>query len=86
VRATVDRFGRIVVPKRIRDRHGLIPGSELEIEDNSDFTVLRMGGDLPGLVEKEGVLVFRGVARVDIGSAVARHREARLRGRDGLPA
>jgi AbrB family looped-hinge helix DNA binding protein len=86
MKATVDRLGRTVVPKRIRDRHGLIPGRELEIEDNSDSIVLRMVSDLPGLVEKEGVLVFRGAARADIGGAVALHREARLRRREDLPA
>ena len=31
----MDRFGRILVPKEVRDRHGLVPGSQVEIEDSA---------------------------------------------------
>ena len=31
VRVRVDKLGRIVIPKHLRDRLGLVPGTELEI-------------------------------------------------------
>jgi AbrB family looped-hinge helix DNA binding protein len=31
MKTTIDRAGRVVIPKAIRDRAGLVPGAELEI-------------------------------------------------------
>jgi AbrB family looped-hinge helix DNA binding protein len=79
MKARLDRFGRIVVPKEIRDRHGLVPGSEVEVEDSPETIVLRVLSELPGLVEKEGILVFRGRATGDLDSAIRPQRSERLR-------
>jgi len=34
MRTTIDKAGRIVVPKRLRDRLGLQPGTEVEIDED----------------------------------------------------
>ena len=78
MRTTVDRFGRIVVPKEIRDRHGLIPGSGVEIEDAGETITLRRSDELPGLVEKDGILVFRARPTGDLDKAIRAHRDERL--------
>jgi AbrB family looped-hinge helix DNA binding protein len=77
MRTRVDRFGRIVVPKDVRDRHGIVPGSEVEIEDTAEAIVLRPLTELPGLVEKEGILVFRGHPTGDLEAGLRLHREQR---------
>jgi AbrB family looped-hinge helix DNA binding protein len=46
---TIDRAGRIVVPKALRDRFGLHPGAELEIEAQADGLRLRARDLLPAL-------------------------------------
>ena len=79
MKTKVDRFGRIVVPKEMRDRHGLVPGSQVEIEDSAETIVLRVLSDLPGLVEKQGILIFRGRATGDLDSAIRSQRNERLR-------
>ena len=33
MRTTIDGAGRIVVPKKLRDRLGLVPGTEIEIDE-----------------------------------------------------
>jgi AbrB family looped-hinge helix DNA binding protein len=47
MKARLDRFGRIVVPKEIRDRHGLVPGSEVEVEDSPE-TIACISHEPPG--------------------------------------
>lgn len=79
MKTTIDRFGRIVVPKEMRDHHGLEPGSEVEIEDRGETIVLRRLEDLPGLVEVDGVLVFRARATGNLEAAIGLHRDERLR-------
>ncbi len=81
-----DRFGRIVVPREIRDHHGLVPGTEVEIEDASEMIVLRRREDLPGLVEEQGILVFRGRPTGDLDEAIRSQRWERLRKSRGWSA
>lgn len=78
MRTTVDRFGRVVVPKEIRDRLGLHPGSEIEIDEQGDEVVLKPAGREMPLKIEDGVLVFTGTARGDLAEAVRSHREERL--------
>jgi AbrB family looped-hinge helix DNA binding protein len=84
MKTKVDRFGRIVVPKEIRDRHGLVPGSQVEIEDSAETILLRVLSDLPGLVEKQGILIFSGRATGELDSTIRSLREERLRKGGGL--
>ncbi|MBI1865511.1 MAG: AbrB/MazE/SpoVT family DNA-binding domain-containing protein [Nitrospirae bacterium] len=79
MKATLDRFGRIVVPKKIRDRLGLRPGSEIELDEHGSELVLKPAGRETPLKLEDGVLVFAGTATGDIMEAVRLHRGERLR-------
>ena len=76
---TLDRFGRIVVPKAIRDRHGLVPGTEFEIEDSDGHIILRVLSHENGLAEKDDMLIFRGKSAGDVTAAVRAHRQERTK-------
>ena len=78
---TIDRAGRVVVPKQLRDRFNLVPGTELEIEAGRDGVTLRKVGTEPSLIRKKGILVHHGSARVtvDIVEFMRAEREARSR-------
>ena len=41
MKSTVDRFGRVVIPKEIRDRLGLKPGAEIDIGDNGNEIIVK---------------------------------------------
>ena len=77
---TIDRAGRIVVPKQLRDQFNLTAGTELEIEAVGDGLKLRKVGTEPSLVRKHGILVHHGSARVsiDIGEFIRAERNVRI--------
>lgn len=76
--ATIDKFGRIVIPKQLRDDLGLKPGAVLQLEESDHEVILKPLHEGPQLVNKDGVLVFTGAATGDLAGAVRSHREKRL--------
>ena len=78
MKTTLDRFGRVVVPKDIRDRLGLRPGTEIEIDEKGNEIVLKPVEHEPSLMVKEGILVYCGTATGDLKGAVKALREERL--------
>jgi len=78
MKTTLDRFGRIVVPKEIRDRLGLKPGVEMDIDDHENEVMMKRIEHETPLELEEGVLVFTGTATGDMMDAVRIHRKERL--------
>ncbi len=66
---TIDRAGRMVIPKAIRDRLNLLPGTELEIEARGGEIKLKVSGTEPSLIRKGEVLVHHGTEKVDLDLA-----------------
>ena len=56
----IDKAGRIVLPKPIRDRLGLRDGGDLEVEERQDGVVLRPVERRTPLVRKGEFLVYTG--------------------------
>jgi AbrB family looped-hinge helix DNA binding protein len=77
MKTSVDQFGRVVIPKRVRDHFGLSSGAELEIQAQNDEIVLKPVRETSSLAVKDGVLVFTGQATADLTEAVRQQRELR---------
>ena len=75
---TLDKFGRIVIPKRVRDDLGLKPGAVLQIEQADQRILMEPVNEEPHVVVKNGVLVFSGAATGDLVGAIQAHRQERL--------
>ena len=58
-RLTVDRAGRVVLPKPLRDRLELEPGTPLELECYGEVITLRPLLPVPPLAKERGVWVYR---------------------------
>jgi AbrB family looped-hinge helix DNA binding protein len=68
----IDKAGRIVVPKKLRDDLHLVPGTRLRIERSGDRLVFEPAFSEPQLVMKEGMWVVPGgpVTDVDISELI----------------
>lgn len=76
---TIDGAGRLVLPKPVRDHHGLGPGSELELEDTEGEIRLRPVMTHAPLREVHGLLVYTGRFSEPTTDAVRADRRVRLR-------
>lgn len=62
-RLQIDKSGRIVVPKRLRDHLGIQAEAELELTAQSGGIFVRVVDEEPALVKVDGLWVHRGSAR-----------------------
>jgi len=88
---TLDRFGRILIPKRIRDRLGLRPGAALVAEiheqgDGAPALQLRPQESESPLQYVNGLLVHTGRVSddVDVVDFIRQQRDERARKHAGL--
>jgi len=56
---TVDKAGRVVLPKPVRDELQLAAGDSLELESSEDRIVLRPVRGTAGMRKKQGIWVLR---------------------------
>lgn len=76
---TVDRFGRVVIPKKTRDRFGLEPGASLTVSEQEDGILLKTETPDGHLRLKGHVLVYTGEMVGEASQAIRRQREERIR-------
>jgi AbrB family looped-hinge helix DNA binding protein len=58
---TLDRFGRIVIPGALRNKLGLLPGTEVELTDEGSSLQLRAVRESGRLVKKHGLICIEGL-------------------------
>jgi AbrB family looped-hinge helix DNA binding protein len=58
----IDKAGRIVLPKPVRERFRLRAGANLELEERPEGVVLRPVGQRPSMIKRNGVWVHLGRA------------------------
>ena len=79
---TIDKAGRLVVPKAVRDALHLKPGTSLELEQKDDVILLRQPRSEPELVKKDGMWVIRHShsSGRSIPELIEQSREERIQG------
>ncbi|MEO6577539.1 MAG: AbrB/MazE/SpoVT family DNA-binding domain-containing protein [Candidatus Limnocylindria bacterium] len=69
MRTTIDKAGRLVIPRPLRDRIGLATGGEVEVElDGAALRIEPVGGG--ALREQDGLLVIPGTGMPLTGAVV----------------
>ncbi len=78
MQSTLDKSGRVVVPKPIRDELRLVPGTVLNFEQRAGKVILRpLFCKEPMLTRQDGVLVYDGQAVGELDGAVEAQRKER---------
>ena len=78
---SIDKSGRLVIPKSIRDRLGLAEGAEFEISELRDGLILKVLPQGSALEEVDGLWVHPGRPdpESDLFLAIRNQREDRIR-------
>jgi AbrB family looped-hinge helix DNA binding protein len=77
---TIDKAGRVVIPKRLRDQLKLAPGDSVDIEAAGDQITLRPVHSAPPLRKKRGIWIYDGrPVDASIPDLIERERMRRIR-------
>jgi AbrB family looped-hinge helix DNA binding protein len=60
----MDKSGRIVLPKMIRERFGLTPDLELEVVEQPDGVLLRRREEHPSMIKVDGLWIHQGTPQI----------------------
>ena len=82
----IDKAGRVILPKPLRDRLGLHEGSDLEMTETPEGVLLKPAEQRPSVVKKQGLWVYTGKLPPGFDSvkAIRDDREDRIRKLAGL--
>ena len=83
-KTTLDKFGRVLIPKKIRVNLGLTPGCDLKIEEHDTEITLYPVTEESILVNKEGVMVAKCDAIEQIEGFEKKVRVQRLKKLSGV--
>jgi len=79
-RIPIDKAGRVVLPKPVRDRMRLSPGDHLVLESEEERITLRPDRARATLRKKRGIWVYHGSpSDVSISELIGRERDKRSR-------
>ena len=81
----IDRAGRNVVPKKLRERFGRVAGTESAIEASGECLRLHRVDAEPALTRKKGILVHHGDGRANLDVAAFLRAEKESRSRRIVP-
>jgi AbrB family looped-hinge helix DNA binding protein len=80
-KVTMDRAGRLMIPKALREELELSPGDNLELECEGEQITLRLLRRRPALEKERGVWVYRSGERLRASEAQDTLRRVRARRR-----
>ena len=83
----IDKAGRIVIPKKMRDAMGLTPGTRLRVERAGDLLVMEPPAEEAHLEMRDGLLALAGGGKrtvEDVNREIRELRERRMQFVAGL--
>jgi len=78
-KSKIDKFGRIVIPKKIRNNLGLYPNMELDIIEGMGSVIIHPKSEEPFIVNKDDVLVVRAKLTGSVEDFIGKDRRGRVK-------
>jgi AbrB family looped-hinge helix DNA binding protein len=79
---SIDKFGRVVIPKKLREHLGVGMSMKVEVKETPDGILLKPVRRQSGLMMKDGILILRGGgdnSHINWDTLVDDEREERIR-------
>ena len=76
---TIDKFGRILIPKKVREHLGIKPASALNIKDDGKRIIIEPVSEEEPIVEKDGLLIFTGKVLSNLDQELELNRKQRMK-------
>lgn len=76
---TLDKFGRVIIPKKIREHLGINLGTTLNISEDGARIVIEPVQEKEPVIDKNGILVFTGKLDGKRGDFILDDRNQRMK-------
>jgi len=76
---TLDKFGRVIIPKKFRERLGISSDTSLNISEDGKRIVIEPIQQKEPLVDKDGILVFTGKLDKNKNDFIQNDRNKRMK-------
>ncbi len=76
---TLDKFGRVIIPKKFRKRLGIDLGAALNISEDGERIVIEPIKEKEPILEKDGILIFTGKLNGKADDIVKQDRKNRMK-------
>lgn len=74
----LDKFGRVIIPKKLRKQLGITPETTLNIEEDGKRIIIEPIQKEGPVIEKDGILIFTGKLQGETEQYLAEDREERI--------
>ncbi|HET55842.1 MAG TPA: AbrB/MazE/SpoVT family DNA-binding domain-containing protein [Ignavibacteria bacterium] len=75
----IDKFGRVIIPKRLREHLGINPQTPLNISEEGKRIVIELVKEKAPVVNRDGILVFTGKLDKKRSDLIKSDRNKRMR-------
>jgi len=76
---TIDKFGRIVIPKNIRDDFGIQPGNNLMIKESREGFFITPVKEKELITEEDGFLIITPSSDINFENLIKDLRDGRIK-------
>lgn len=76
---TLDKFGRVIIPKRLREHLGINSETALNISEDNERIVIEVVKEKTPIVNRDGILVFTGKLEKKRNDLIRSDRNKRMR-------
>ena len=76
---SLDKFGRVIIPKKFREHLGISFNTSLNISEDGKRIVIEPVQEKEPLVDKDGILVFTGKLDIKKNDFIQKDRNQRMK-------